>query len=872
MKLELDLTPAEVEVLQATLNHYKHVASEDSLDYLRGSQAQVFHYNASEVLRAISTEIVRQQGGPSFSIEQQDGETSELRSPYGIWNRPNQQINDIRSAYITYPGLADVLAHNGDIYRTDEQREKYSNVPDHVWSEQRGVLQIVAADMGFSTALNRKDLSFAQLRQSDGVTPSERFGQQRSISPDRIRKALEARGMGQDSTFVHEASNGIKLAIDQNDDRVEVMRVYSDGDASWRYTSHKETPNGFVPGISNQMSGEERDALMEALTTLEQAKEIDDIDRYRRNEAVLKAFAQGLEQLKQDSPDMVGTGGGAKARIQHNLEVLKRMNDELAGRGDGELKELFDQADQIMENPIYGEQSQIGDPAALEALIDGTQKGLDEEDTQAFRMVFRDRSEPLPSREIPAITIEDTLPLGYEEEIAAEYYDPDIDLDAEPLPDAGSVLDNEDRANVGLPPLPNNGEIPQSMPTTQEIAEEFGLDIIEPDYFDDSPNPDELDYHSSLVREASKQTDQGLAEPSPTDPGQSENFFQRAVQGIKNVAKLGMPGSPEVEQAIADEHQLSTPEVIKYKWELQRSEEQDSPANTLNFFQQVQNAALAHGSIDRGDVVSLELPDGHQIYAWQDSVIISKEIDGKPTILYEQDRRTCHLPGNGETFRDQLSLEVKAAISAEVQELDHRVLADNFGVDINRGPDQEISIFDMLSHPPGSIDMDSMDADIPPLTTERHAENKAFFDAIEKATLRQGELKEGFSKLDLGDGLTALAVPGDVVISRQDSTGNSSVLYEQSQDTSHLSGSGETYMDKLPKDYKTRIIEQVGDLTLSQEASPVPGSKEAQASSKKSPVKAIPAKSSDRKQQASRSPQQQRRSKQSRDADFGMGV
>ena len=46
----------------------------------------------------------------------------------------------------------------------------------------------------------------------------------------------------------------------------------------------------------------------------------------------------------------------------------------------------------------------------------------------------------------------------------------------------------------------------------------------------------------------------------------------------------------------------------------------------------------------------------------------------------------------------------------------------------------------------GSIDIDSMDADIPPLTTERHAENKAFFDAIEKATLRQGELKEGFSR------------------------------------------------------------------------------------------------------------------------------
>lgn len=715
MKLELDLTPAEVEALQATLNHYKHVANEDSLDYLRGSQAQVFHYNASEVLGAISTEIFRQQRGPSFSIEQQGGETSELRSPLGIWTRDNQQINDIRSAYITYPGLADVLAHDGDMYRTDEQREKYADVPDHVWSEQRGVLQIVAADMGFATELNRKDLSFAQLRQPDGVTPSERYGQQRSISPDRIRKALEARGMGQDSTFVHEASNGINLTIDQNDDRVEVMRVYSDGDASRRYTSHKETPNGFVPGISNQMSGEERDALMEALTTLEQAKEIDDIDRYGRNEAVLKTFAQGIEQLKQDSPDMVGPSGGAKERIEQNLEVLRRTNDELAGRGDGELKELFDQADRIMDKPIYAE-------------------------------------------------------------------------------------------------------------TEQE-----------------------------------------------------ESFFQKAAQGIKNVAKLAMPGSPEVEQSIADEYELSMLDSIKYKWELQRSEEKDSPANGLdqnanaNFFELAQSAALDHGSIDRGDVVSLELPDGHQLYTWQDSVIISKEINSRPTILYEQERETCHLPGNGETFRDKLSLEVKAAITGEVQGLDNRSLADNFGVDLDNEPDQEISIFDMLSQSPGSIDMDSMDADIPPLTTERHAENKAFFDAIEKATLRQGELKEGFSKLDLGDGLTALAVPGDVVISRQDDTGNSSVLYEQSQDTSHLSGSGETHMDKLPKDYKDRIIGQVNGLTLSQEASPIPGSKEAQASSKKSPVKTTSAKSKESKTMSTQEPAKQRRSKPSRDSDFGIG-
>lgn len=821
MKFELDLTAQEVEALQATLNHYKHVANEDSLDYLRGSQAQVFHYNASEVLRAISTEVVRQQGGPSFSIEQQGGETSRLRSPFGIWTRDNQQINDIRSAYITYPGLADVLAHDGDMYRTDEQREKYTDVPDHVWSEQRGVLQIVAADMGFATELNRKDLSFAQLRQPDGVTPSERYGQQRSISPDRIRKALEARGMGQDSTFVHEASNGINLAIDQNDDRVEVLRVGSNGDASWRYTSHKETPNGFVPGISNQMSGEERDALMEALTTLEQTKEIDDIDRYGRNEVVLKTFTQGLEQLKQDSPGMIGPGGGAKARIEQNLEVLRRTNDELAGRGDGELKQLFDQADQIMDKEVY----RNGD--------DLTAEGMEE----------------------PAITLEDTLPLDYEEDLAPERYDPDTDLDAEPLPDAGSVLDNEDWANVGLPPLPNNGEIPQTMPTAQEIADEFGLDIVESDYFDDSPNPEELNHHSSLVRETSKQSEQGLAESSPTNPDKSENFFQRAAQGIKNVAKLAMPGSPGVEQSIADEYELSMLDSIKYKWELQRSEEKDSPANGLkqnanaNFFESAQSAALDHGSMDRGDVVSLELPDGHQIYTWQDSVIISKEINGEPTILYEQERETCHLPGNGETFRDKLSLEVKATITGEVQELDHRAFADNFGVDLDSEPDQEISIFDMLSQSPGSIDMDGMDADIPPLTTERHAENKAFFDAIEKATLRQGELKEGFSKLDLGDGLTALAVPGDVVISRLDSTGNSSVLYEQSQDTSHLSGSGETHMDKLPKDYKDRIIGQVNGLTLSQEASPIPGSKEAQASSKKSPVKTTSAKSSDGKHQ-----------------------
>lgn len=858
MKFELDLTPQEVEALQATLKHYGGLADEASQDYIKGSSTEVFHSNSSELLRGLSAQLERQE-------------------------------------------------------------------------------------LGLDTEMNKKDLSLVNLREPDATTPSERFGQQHSITPERIRAALEGQDLGSVGVYFHEGSNGVEMSFSLDEGRVTINRASPDGHSSKRYQSHRETPNGWVPEIYNTMSKEERDSALEGLQSLEQFKGVD-----RPTQELLKSFAEGIVELKQDYLLEVESGGGAKERIQQRLEALRQANkamqagvldqmpskpsleqnlffksvydfvndrgtpereqgfkytelgngvmgfstdtevwltqgsqylggaeglqytdkfetevwsftgvtdntsletkDEIIQRldrapGFEDLAPLADMHDQIHEKPnakelleivdrmvdeqINSEKAEQGlqseqshpdmeffrtiheatekhgqgdygiadvelsnditlrgshgsgrifkdgetivqfesmnsesyginhpikvegsispelkqqikleiddlgkstgrddslppgysrDPAALEALIDRTQKGLGDEDAQAFRMVFRDRSEPLPSREVPAITIEDTLPANYEEEIAAEYYDPDTDLDAEPLSDAGSVLGNEDRANVGLPPLPNNGEIPQPMPTTQEIVDEFGLDIVEPDYFDDSPNPDEPNHHSSLVRETSKQSEQGLAEPSPTNPDKSENFFQKAAQGIKNVAKLAMPGSPGVEQSIADEYELSMLDSIKYKWELQRSEVKDSPANDLgqnanaNFFELAQSAALDHGSIDRGDVVSLELPDGHQIYTWQDSVIISKELNGESMILYEQDRETCHLPGNGETFRDKLSLEKKATITAEVQALDDRALADQFGVDIDSEPDREMSIFDMLSQPPGSVDMDSMDA------------------------------------------------------------------------------------------------------------------------------------------------------------------
>lgn len=455
MKLELDLTPQEVEALRATLEHFGSVAAEKAKDYVRGSSTEVFHSNSAELLRGLSVQLTRQEGGPAFSITPLGDGTSELRSPIGKWVRTDEQLNDIRTSLVTHSDLHKVLAP--DQYRDAETRAKYSNVPDHVWGEHKEMLQVVAADLGLDTELNKKDLSLVRPREPTPSTPEERFGQQRSITPERIQSVLMGDLEGE-FIYHHKGSNGIELNLAQDGNRVTIERRV-DGNTWPVYESHQETEQGLQPGIKNMMSAVERESALEALETLEQSRQLEGPGR-----EFLEAFSQGIEQLKQDSPDMAGLGGGVKARIQHNLEVLKRTNDELAGRGEGDLKELFDRADQIMDKAIYDE----------------------------------------------------------------------------------------------------------------------------------------------------------------------------------------------------------TP-------------------------------------------------------------------------------------------------------------------------------------------------------DIPPLTTERQVENKAFFDAVEKATLQQGELKEGFSKLDLGDSLTALAVPGDVVISRQDAAGNNSVLYEQSRDTAHLSGIGETYSDKLDNGLKSSILQQVQGLGKSKD-------------------------------------------------------
>lgn len=110
-----------------------------------------------------------------------------------------------------------------------------------------------------------------------------------NITPDRIRDALESRGLDQDSELIHQSSKGIKLAIRQNGDRVEVVRVGKDGQESWRYTSHKETPNGFVPELSDQLSKDERNGLLEGLQTLEHAKELNTPNRASQSEKPFKA-------------------------------------------------------------------------------------------------------------------------------------------------------------------------------------------------------------------------------------------------------------------------------------------------------------------------------------------------------------------------------------------------------------------------------------------------------------------------------------------------------------------------------------------------------------------------------------------------------
>lgn len=347
MKFELNITPEEAKQLQASLDHYRAIASQESLDYIKGSEAQVFHRNSSELMTALSTELTRQQGSPSFSIDEQGGNTSELRSPYGIWHRDTDQVNAIRSAFVTYPGLAETLSHDGPMYRTTDEREHYADVPKEIWSEQKGVLQIVASDMDFPTELNRKDLSFAELQQPDGITSSRRYTEQQSIQPNRIQKALESRGFGNESTYEYTASNRLAVRLSQAEDRVKVERIYSDGSSGVVYDSHRnDSPS---PSLYVTFDGAERQATMEALGTLENVKAIDDLDQERPPTAeFLQAFAQGIDRLKQTNnmgldPETGEPipGGGAKERVERNLQALKditeessQLRDEAADRAD----------------------------------------------------------------------------------------------------------------------------------------------------------------------------------------------------------------------------------------------------------------------------------------------------------------------------------------------------------------------------------------------------------------------------------------------------------------------------------------------------------------------------------------------------------
>lgn len=347
MKYELDLTPEQAEQLQAALSHYTRIAREDALDYERGSRQHTFKVNSAELMNGVRSQIFR-QGNPSpITLTPIENNRTHLRSPGGQWTRDTDHLNRIRQELLTNPGLAEAKTSD----RGRSSREDFPDVSDEVWAEQRGVMQIMADDMGIDTpeSYTTRRLGIDPLREADPELSNKPvFTTQRAIRPERIQKALESRGLGDDSTYEYTGANGIALRLSQDEDRVKVDRVYESGNTSPLYDSHRNDSDS--PNLYIVFDNEERQATLEALNSLENVREIEDISAGRAPEEFLQAFAQGIEQLKRDNPmgldpetgELVARGG-AKERIERNLKILEDT--------------VRESSPDLMDNPVYAEAS-----------------------------------------------------------------------------------------------------------------------------------------------------------------------------------------------------------------------------------------------------------------------------------------------------------------------------------------------------------------------------------------------------------------------------------------------------------------------------------------------------------------------------------
>lgn len=350
-----------------------------------------------------------------------------------------------------------------------------------------------------------------------------------------------------------------------------------------------------MPKFELDLTPEQYEQLKPALEGLGFQDNVREVDGSSRD--FLDAFAKGIEQLKKDSPDMASRGGGAKARIEKHLEVLKRTNDELSGRDEGGLKELFDRADQIMDKPIY-----------------------------------------------------------------------------------------------------------QETPTTEVKTE------------------------------------------SP----------------LKAVPSLQI----ETGRATTDRHQANT-----------------------EFYQSVSEAALKHG-VQAYGISKVDLEDGMTLTAIDGEVIISQDNgQGRESILYEQSPDTAHLSGMGYDYTDKLDRGQKTSILEQVQEL---------------GRDS----IDMDAHLARDMYDTSSEVTWPPEAVKEN-ENERFFNVVHGATESRGQYTNGLRKLDLGDGMTAIASGGEMVISKADGNGNELIIYEQSRSTASMEGVGETHLDKIPQATKNKVYQRV---------------------------------------------------------------
>lgn len=798
MKYEFDLTPEQAEQLQAALGHYTRIAREDALDYERGSQQHTFKANSAELLSGVSTQMIRQENPSPITLTPIENSRTHLRSPEGQWVRDTDHLNRIRQELLTNPGLAEAKTSG----RGRSNREDFPGVSDEVWDEQRGVMQIMADDMGIDTpeSYTTRRLDIDPLREADPELSNKPVSTtQRAIHPERIQKALESRGFGDDSTYEYIGANGIELRLSQDQDRVKVDRVYESGNTSPLYDSHRNDSDS--PSLYIVFDDAERQATLEALKSLENVKEIDDISAGKAPEEFLQAFAQDIEQLKRDNPIGLDpetgepmAGGGAKERIESNLKILEDTVREFSP--------------DLMDDPVYAEAANF--PAKP--------NHADAEQTAFYNQLYKaanDFGEHMHG--VNDLVIGD----GYE--VSTTDKQLNIFKDADQLHQIKGVIEGDITQSLESPITITKGsltleqkEFIAELITEREARRDKAIDhgywgeTSRENILNGLPMKDqleasgELDYVQALANKANE---------LPYSEETMQKFLDIGGDTIEElqetIDRLGEPERITIDKSLSNNAQLNDFFVKAYDHaDKFGTEDPDIPVTT---------AKLDDGLEIQVDMTEAEvwLKKNGEHLGSADMPILA---DGPNHQVLGFER----IENNGITPEIQKSAEQSMGIMEHYYGVGDRATVESEPA-INLEESQS-SIFDLVgdvmanNSQPEPVEpdfIDGMDAviarDMYGSCTETDGpgnENTLFFKQVKASVALDGvtDPRTNIRKLDLGHGYQALTEGDDVVIGLSETEkGTEKVVYVQDSSTAHLTGDGETHVDKISSEIKQRL-------------------------------------------------------------------